>query len=171
MRLIFFIYYIMLNYGRLAGPIFYFCYIKQLKIIKTKKNILLHSPHPLTWDGHDPRGLGQRARLVIKLQRTSSTSVSKGRVTLVLDSELRHLQGAASAELLPRAAPTGVFAWVLRVASSKAGGGCSEGSSGKFDFVRRRSDWMRTCWSHCVRKTEYGMNASGFLISRQDRVS
>ena len=93
--------------------------------------------------------------------------MSKGRVTLVLDSELWHLQGAASAELLPRAAPTGVFAWALRVASSKAGGGCSEGTSGKFDFVRRR----RTCWSHCVRKTEYGMNASGFLISRQDRVS
>ena len=35
-----------------------------------------------------------------------------------------------------------------------------------FDFVRRRSpdDWMRTRWSHCVRKTEYGMNASGFLF-------
>ena len=124
--------------------------------------------------GWSPRGLedvDQRARRYIEVERTSSTSVSKGRVTLVLDSELRHLQGAASAELLPRAAPTGVFAWVLRVASSKTGGGCSEGSSGKFDFVRRRSDWMRTCWSHCVRKTEYGMNASGFLISRQDRVS
>ena len=46
----------------------------------------------------------------------------EGRVTLDIDNELRsfgrHLQRAASAELLPRAAPTGVFAWVLRLESS-----------------------------------------------------